>query len=297
MKKHDVVAIVGAGKLGSALGALIGEGRVRYWDVDPRKCGGAAIADVVGGADIVFFCVPSWALDAALEAARPHFRRGAIGVCISKGLEPASGLSVDALFRRHFAAGHPFVFLGGAMLAAELVSGQGGVGLVASTAPAAAKRVASLFAGSDLVLGRTADVRGTAMAGVLKNVYAMGLGMADGLGWGSDRKGWLASKAAAEMAAVIPALGGKRAAAAGPAGLADLLATGFSMHSTHRKAGYDLATAGRMEAVCEGAGSVPHLARRLGKPFRREYPVLAAVHDVVCGCAPASSLARVLETP
>jgi len=66
----------------------------------------------------------------------------------------------------------------------------------------------------------------------LKNIYALLLGMADGLGTTDNRKGYLTAKATNEMADIIEILGAKKETAFSVAGLGDLVATGFSECST-----------------------------------------------------------------
>jgi glycerol-3-phosphate dehydrogenase (NAD(P)+) len=84
------------------------------------------------------------------------------------------------------------------------------------------------------------DMRGVALAGVLKNIYAIGLGIADGLQWGDNKKSRLVTQAIEEMAIIMQALGGKKESAFGGAGLGDLVATGYSPYSRNRRVGYEL---------------------------------------------------------
>ena len=285
-------AFIGAGKLGSAIGGLIRENAasVEFWDKNP-----ALVPDqrplerVAAEADVLFFCVPSWALPEAFASAAPHVRRAATVVCVSKGIEKRSGLTVDALFARAFPSGPRFVFLGGAMLAAELAAGTGGAGAAATKSAAAWKTLSALFAGTRCKLERSADVRGAVMCGILKNVYALGLGMADGLGWGNNLKGWLAASALREMAGMLPLLGGRASTAYSSAGAGDLLATGFSGHSTHRKAGCDLAATGKIDNVCEGMLAIAPLQKRLGRRAKK-FPLFRAIKEIVLLKKPPKSL-------
>jgi glycerol-3-phosphate dehydrogenase (NAD(P)+) len=183
-----------------------------------------------------------------------------------------------------FGKGRAVVFIGGAMLAAEVGAGRGGVCLLAGRVPRARRAVAVLLRGTSVRVEESGDVDGAVLSAVCKNVYAMALGMADGLGWGSNKKGWLAGRAIGEMAGIIRELGGKVGTAQGTAGTGDLLATGFSPHSHHRRMGQELASNGVMSARSEGAESVPQLVRMLGSRAK-QFPLLGIIHSALSGTA------------
>lgn len=289
MKPH--VAFIGAGKLGAAVGSLVraNAAEVEFWDKNPTVVSNQReLAEVAADADVLFFCVPSWALPEAFSAVAPHARKRAVVVCVSKGIEKSTGLTSDALSARML-PGRPFAFLGGGMLAAELVGTQGGAAAIGTASAIARATLASLFRGAHLKIGFSPDVRGVALCGVLKNVYAIGLGMADGLGWGNNLKGYLAAASLREMSAMLALLGGKRETAWGPAGAGDLLATGFSQHSTHRRTGQEIAVRGKAASGCEGLVSIPALRKRLGAR-EKKFPVFRAIGAIVSGRAKAESL-------
>jgi glycerol-3-phosphate dehydrogenase (NAD(P)+) len=292
MKPH--VGFIGAGKLGSAVAGLLrgNAAAVELWDKDPSLVSNQKpLAHLAGCSDVLFFCVHSRALPEAFAAVRPHLRRRTVAVCVSKGIERRSGLTVDRLYRKLMPASSPFVFLGGAMLAAELVGKEGGAGLAASSDARALRLMRALFRGTGLRIETSRDVAGAAACGVLKNVYAIGLGMAEGLGWGNNLKGWLAAEAIREMAAMLPILGGRRETAYGTAGAGDLLATGFSAHSTHRKVGHDFALTGRLHDGCEGVLSLPVLKRRLDRRAKA-FPLFLALEGILLHEKPPELLRR-----
>ena len=96
---------------------------------------------------------------------------------------------------------------------------------------------------SHLKVETTPDVVGLELCATLKNVYAIALGICDGLGFGTNTKAFLATLALKEMAAIGGALGGRDDTVFGLAGLGDLLTTGFSPHSRNRTLGEKLGAA------------------------------------------------------
>jgi glycerol-3-phosphate dehydrogenase (NAD(P)+) len=278
------VAIIGAGKIGTALAhCMRGSAEVMLWDKDQsRSPDRATVAEAVLDADTVFFCVPSWVLREAAVQVRPFVGPRTVLVSISKGLERQTGATASRVIADVFGGRQPFVFLGGAMLAPEVRKDDGGAAVAASRQRRSLRMMTELFSRSDVRLECDGDVEGVMMAGVLKNVYAIGMGMADGLGWGSNKKGWLTALAVEEMSRLLPVFGGKRDTALGTAGLGDLLATGFSLHSHHRRVGSELATEGRMSAKSEGASSLLPIIKKLGRRSSA-FPLLMAIGAAATG--------------
>ena len=78
------------------------------------------------------------------------------------------------------------------------------------------------------------------MAGVLKNIYAIVLGIADGLEFDGNAKGWIAARATNEMLAIAETLGADKKIMLGTAGLADFIATAYSPYSRNREIGDEI---------------------------------------------------------
>ncbi len=83
----------------------------------------------------------------------------------------------------------------------------------------------------------SSDVLGVAWCAILKNVYALSLGMCDGMSYSVNTKSALATWALREMAEFIETIGGKKETVLGLAGMGDLITTGFSEHGRNRQAG------------------------------------------------------------
>src|SRR5689334_6825784 len=125
------VVFIGAGKLGAALGAVMGPnaGSVASWDVTPGKVPDQRpLGELLPSAGIVFFCVPTAALRDAAKSAAPHLKKDAAVVSVSKGLERGSLAMAEEILGKE--ARTPFVFLGGPLLADEIAAGKTAVGVV-----------------------------------------------------------------------------------------------------------------------------------------------------------------------
>lgn len=261
--------------MGSVLGGFIERGarkKVLYWDAIPGKVPNQLPLDqCVTGAEVVFLCVPSSAVRLAALAIKPFLQKQTVVVAIAKGLEKQTAKTMDVVLKESLRKGQPSGLLSGPMLASELQSGRGGVAVVALPTPGAFRQVQKVFSGSLLSLVYSKNRTAVAWAGVLKNMYAVALGIADGLGWGYNRKGWLVAQALHEMAVIAGALKISIDEVLGIAGLGDLVATGFSETSRNHEAGKKLAVDEQIGS--EGVHSITVLMQCLSGKYTKDIPV------------------------
>jgi glycerol-3-phosphate dehydrogenase (NAD(P)+) len=270
---HRIV-IIGAGDIGKAIAHVLRPKKadIRLWDKEPGKViRQGPLSARVTGAEIVFLCVPSFVVAEAAKAIRPFLNSRTLVVSIAKGIDRKSGQTADILLAKILPR-QPVALLSGPMLANELLKNLGGAAIVASKSAAARKCLLGMFRHTELHVRTSADVRGVALAGVLKNIYALVLGASDGLGFGWNAKGLIAGEAAREMAAILPLFGGERETAHGLAGFGDLVATGMSPTSRNHETGRLLVQA--KVQWSEGTASLPFIMKRLGSRSRR-FPLLA----------------------
>jgi glycerol-3-phosphate dehydrogenase (NAD(P)+) len=100
---------------------------------------------------------------------------------------------------------------------------------------------------------------GAEWGGVLKNIYALGFGLLDGLGEGRPNlKAAFVTLALSEMKSIAVKMGAQEKTLEGLAGLGDLVTTGFSADSHNRRLGEFLAGGMEFEkAVAQLGGVVP----------------------------------------
>lgn len=177
---------------------------------------------------------------------------------------------------------HRFALLHGPMLAEELMLGLPGAAVIGARDNRIFLLATDLFSGSMLKLEYSDDMHGVAFAGVLKNIYSLGMGMISALKFGSNFTGWYVSQATAEMGKILQQSGFKQETAYSAAGLGDLLATGMSPYSNNHQIGRELAETGTTTRKGEGFVSLPLLISKLGK-IMPELPLANSVHQVAIG--------------
>lgn len=276
------IVIIGAGRIGKALGGVLKKNAalVSFWDsqrglVARQK----PLSQILPSADFVFLCIPSWAYRSALRRMKPFLPRHTVIVSLAKGIEPNVRTTVDVAVKKTFPR-NPLCVFGGPMLAEEVRRRSMGAGVIASVQEDASERVCELFSKSSILLECSTDVFGTAISGVLKNAYSLAFGVAEGLGWNDNARGWLFSSAVHEMVRAGVFLGGRKETLQGLAGIGDFAACVLSVHSRHHKAGVEISREGKCSIRNEGISSVPFLTKMLFKR-KEEFPILFALARAV----------------
>jgi glycerol-3-phosphate dehydrogenase len=286
------ILIVGAGELGQALGGYLRAkgNKISFWDTDPSKASDKRpLHEAVPFADPIILCVPSWAVRSVLSEMVSVLRPQTIIVAFSKGmdatLECTTGELMPGLLPKH----QSFVVVGGPMLAAEIAAGKHAAAVFASPDASVAERVADLFRSSVFAAETSRDVASISLAGVLKNIYAIGLGVADGLGLDGNAKGWIAARAVNEMLAIAEMLGANQKTVLSTAGLADFIATAYSPYSRNREIGDEIVKNGKCAMKGEGTVSLPPLMARLGQRAA-QLPLLNVIKKIAIDCESAKPI-------
>ena len=132
------------------------------------------------------------------------------------------------------------------------------------------------------------DRVGVEWSGILKNMYAIGLGIIHGLGLESiNFKAAYITRALEEMAGLIEAMGGKRKTVLDVAGLGDLIATSLSEHSHNRRFGEMLAKGRSLDYAEKQLGVLPEgfkalrVAKRLSAKYRAKMPLADTILKII----------------
>ena len=102
----------------------------------------------------------------------------------------------------------------------------------------------------------TDDVVGVEMAGALKNVYAIAVGMGYSLGIGENTRAMVIARALREMSKLGEAMGGHRDTFAGLAGMGDLVVTCTSQRSRNRHVGERLGSGESIDEILSSMNQV-----------------------------------------
>lgn len=262
-------------------------------------------AEALDGADVVVLAVPSQALRATLTSWRAAVPPGARLVSLMKGIEVGTHRRMSEVVAEVLGADPRRVaVVSGPNLAREIAQRQPTATVVAATDPRTAEQVARACSASYFRPYTNTDVVGVELGGAVKNVIALAVGVAEGMGYGDNTKATLITRGLAETTRLGIALGADPATLAGLAGMGDLVATCASPLSRNRTFGTALGRGGTVaEAVAvtrytaEGVKSCGPLLD-LARAHDVEMPITEAVVAVVHGGLPLSELwTRLLGRP
>jgi glycerol-3-phosphate dehydrogenase (NAD(P)+) len=238
------IVILGAGEIGLAIKTLLQSKKsvqIDLWDKDKTKVKNQkALKQIIPEADFVFLAVAAKHLRSASKSILSFLNSKTIVLSLAKGVEPKTNQLANQILKQKLPGRQPFALLSGPMIAEELCLNANGFAVVATKSTQAFNLINDLFADTKLLLTYSKDLHGVALCGVLKNIYAMSLGVAAGLNWCNNERGWLISQASKEIQDLIRLFGGQAQTFFTPAGLADLLATSLSPHSNNFQYGYSL---------------------------------------------------------
>jgi glycerol-3-phosphate dehydrogenase (NAD(P)+) len=297
MTRGSRVLVLGYGEMGHAMEALLApRAPLRIWQRPAPGRTVAPLETLAAEAEVVLLCVPTQPHRELAARLRPHLPADAICLTVAKGLDD-SGATAAEVLAATLAPGATHGVLYGPMIGEELRAGRSGFAQLGLSDPGAAARAIALFAGSALHVQPGGDLIGLSWCAVLKNVYAILLGMAEGLGLGDNLRGYLVTAALAEMTTSVRALGGDPASVYALAGVGDLITTATSAGSHHHALGRQLARGERGALRGEGVHTLAVLHAHPRLPWQH-YPLLAATLRCVLHGAPAhAALAQILAHP
>lgn len=269
------VLIIGAGRLGLALAGCLQRGHqatVSLWDKNPSvRPGSLPLHLVAYTADVVLLAIPTDSIRETLNDTGLHVHSRTIFGLLSKGLESKTGLTAAEVAEQTLPARRNWAFIGGPMVAEEIRAGVRGQAILAGPGSAVITTLEAIFPPETMAFSPTgALARHVALAGVLKNVYAVVYGLGVGLNWTPTELSALWKRCEVELLIAGQQCGIEAEVMSGLAGLADFRATGGSAHSRNRQAGTQFASTGIVDRGAEGIHALPLLLRRWPKLSRLE---------------------------
>ncbi len=245
---------------------------------------------VLAGAEVAVLAVPSQTLRENLTEWAPYIRNDTVMVSLMKGVELGTLDRMSEVIGEVTGAGPDRIaVISGPNLAKEIALREPAASVVACADEQVALRLQALCHSPSFRPYTSVDVLGCELGGAYKNVVALSVGMAVGLGFGDNTTASVITRGLAETARLAMALDANPLTLMGLAGLGDLVATCSSPLSRNRTFGEKLGqgmTTDEIYAsnsqVAEGAkscSSLQSLAQRTGV----DSPIAEHVDAVVAG--------------
>ncbi|AXK33184.1 NAD(P)-dependent glycerol-3-phosphate dehydrogenase [Streptomyces armeniacus] len=247
-------------------------------------------AEAARGAEFTVLAVPSQTLRGNLERWAPLLHPGTVLVSLMKGVELGTAERMSEVIAEVTGAGPARVaVLSGPNLAKEIAARQPAASVVACRDEAVARRLQAACHTPYFRPYTNTDVVGCELGGAVKNVIALAVGIADGMGLGDNAKASLITRGLAETTRLGLEMGADAHTFAGLAGMGDLVATCSSPLSRNHTFGTNLGRGMTLEETikvtrqtAEGVKScqsVLDLARRHGVDMPITETVVGIVHQ------------------
>jgi glycerol-3-phosphate dehydrogenase (NAD(P)+) len=269
--------------------------------------------EVIRNSDCIIIAVPSAYADDALKNLDPKIFEGKKIISAIKGILPESNLLLNDYLKNNFgvALNNYFAVLGPCH-AEEVAAEKLSYLTFSGVDEAATQDIATYFKTSYLNTVENNDIYGVQFAAVLKNIYAVGSGIAHGLDYGDNFLSVLIANSADEMAGFLRKLGvqniqvgtiehhkphiqtAQQTNYAASVYLGDLLVTCYSLHSRNRSfgnmigKGYSVKAAQlEMSMVAEGYNASKCMYR-INQSIKAEMPIAETVYKILWENLPAA---------
>ncbi|MDP2774485.1 MAG: NAD(P)H-dependent glycerol-3-phosphate dehydrogenase, partial [Nocardioides sp.] len=245
-----------------------------------------ALAD----ADVVVLAVPSQSLRENLTEWAPYVGQDAVMVSLMKGVELGTLDRMSEVIAEVTGAGpERIAVISGPNLAKEIARREPAASVVACADEDVARMLQRRVHSPAFRPYTSVDVLGCELGGAYKNVVALSVGMAVGLGFGDNTTASVITRGLAETARLAMKLGANPLTLMGLAGLGDLVATCSSPLSRNRTFGEKLGKGMTTEEVvastrqvAEGAKSCSSLLA-LATQSGVDAPIAHHVDAVIAG--------------
>jgi glycerol-3-phosphate dehydrogenase (NAD(P)+) len=249
----------------------------------------SSLSEALANVEAVILAVPSQTMRHNIKLASEHLTGSMLVISAAKGLEIGSNKrmshviaeEIEPRFRSNICA------LSGPNLSREILHNLPAATVVAAWDEAIARKAQRLLTTSNFCVYTNTDIIGVELGGALKNIIALGAGIADGLGYGDNAKAAFITRGLTEMTALGVALGANPITFSGLAGLGDLITTCASPLSRNHYVGVEL-TKGRsleeitasMTGVAEGV-STTIAAWNIAQQMGLEMPITERIYQVL----------------
>ena len=261
------------------------------------------IREATAEADYLIMVVPSVYTRETTKEFAPYIDGKTILISAAKGIESTTLMTLSEVISDELnQAGkkNTVVALSGPTHAEEVARDLPTLIVCACEDTDVAVKVQQLFDGTCIRPYVNPDARGVQICGALKNVEALAVGIARGLGYGDNTCAAMITRGMEEIRRLGLAMGCREKTFFGLAGIGDLIVTATSQHSRNNRAGYLIGQGKTVEEavreigmVVEGMNALP-AAIALCEKFQMDMPLINAVRSIVLDHAQPSDVVREL---
>jgi glycerol-3-phosphate dehydrogenase (NAD(P)+) len=310
--ESNPIVVLGGGSFGTALAVLLAKNgnATRLWARDAEQIQqmkqsktnqnylpNIALPDslelfdsfehAVDGVSDILIVTPSHTFQQTLQKIKQFKTCPVRIVWACKGLEPDTGHFLCDQVADIFGEDCPRGVLSGPTFAKELANGSPTAITLAADNSQLAADMTKRLVNQTFRVYLSDDLAGVQFGGAIKNVIAIGAGMADGLGFGSNARTALITRGLAEMMRLGEAIGGRTETFTGMAGLGDLVLTCTDNQSRNRRFGLALGKGASLEQAAKDIGQVVEGVRNtkevycLAEEKGIDMPICQSIYNII----------------
>lgn len=234
----------------------------------------------------IISAVPTGAVRETFKKLSGKLDKDTIIINVAKGIEQGTLMRISEI-SKELLSENRFVALSGPTHAEEVVLDFPSTIVAASEDMDAAQLVQNLFMSNTLRVYTNDDLVGVELAGALKNIIALAIGMLDGLGFGDNTKAALMTRGISEISRLGVRMGALPSTFFGLAGIGDLIVTCTSIHSRNRRCGILIGSGKSIEEATKEVGMVVEgikttsAAKQLADKYSVDMPITNILYQVL----------------
>ncbi len=311
MTRSTAIAVIGAGAWGTALAIQLARNghQVNLWGHEPEHVQHliddqqnneflpgipfpegitpiASLEQAVTDVGFILIVIPSHAYREFLHKLKPLIDADMQVYWASKGFEIETGkflheLVVEELGVRRYGV------ISGPTFATEVAKNQPASVTCAGNDAESTQQFAELLHGNHFRCYTSSDIIGVEIGGALKNVLAIAVGAADGLGFGANTRAALITRGLSEIMRFGEMMGAKKETLMGLSGLGDLILTCTDIQSRNRQFGLAIGQGQTIEQAIATVGSTVEGYRAakavysMSKKHQLSIPIMEQVYQVL----------------
>lgn len=246
--------------------------------------------------DIICEAIPVPYLRQVLAKERIQNPDKKLWIVLSKGIEAGTHQLPSEILTDMYGALPHITVLSGPSFAQDVARRQPTIVALAADSATDMRLVRSLCENSFFTCAANTDIIGTQLLGALKNVAALGTGLLDGTGFGTNTRVLFVLRCFDEMAELLVTKDGQRDTLYGPAGIGDLMLTCFGMQSRNYQCGLMIGKKQQIAGnscdkavTAEGINTLKSICA-IANEQDIEMPVTCALAQVIAGKKPVKHL-------
>lgn len=321
------VAVIGEGAWGTAIASVLADNAisVNLWCQDPAVattinnkrvnerylpgitlspyiCAHNSLTKAIKECSIIFISTPTTFFRSIATQCAALYNKNQHWIVLSKGIENDTLLLPSTILAQVLDPTIKCSVLGGPSFAQEVVARALTGIMVASSQHEDAKTIAQLVHTNYFQPRTSTDIVGVQVGGALKNVLALLMGVAQGMGCAENTRALLFTQGWHEMTLVARAFGAHEQTLYGLAGLGDSFLTVTGIHSRNRALGFSIGQGTAPHYYISDACVVPEgintirSVKKIGNQYHLSLPLFSSLHAVVFESAPLNSIVQAVSS-